>query len=133
MVAQVGRELYEMFFRGYTRKQWGLDPSELDRSVTQRVPTRTSTDDRYFADAFQMMPARGYTAMFDAMLDHPNITVQLGVEFADVQRDVVADHTVFTGPIDEYFGHCSRAAALSQPSSFGTRPTSAGGFNPSVS
>ena len=106
VVAQVGRELYEMFFRGYTRKQWGLDPSELDRSVTQRVPTRTSTDDRYFADAFQMMPARGYTAMFDAMLDHPNITVQLGVEFSDVRRDVVADHTVFTGPIDEYFGHC---------------------------
>ena len=106
VVAQVGRELYEMFFRGYTRKQWGHDPSELDRSVTQRVPTRTSTDDRYFTDTFQMMPAHGYTRMFEAMLDHPNITVELGVEFADVRRDVVADHTVFTGPIDEFFGHC---------------------------
>ena len=51
------------------------------------------------------MPARGYTAMFDAMLDHPNITIQLGVEFADVRRDVATDHTVFTGPIDEFFGH----------------------------
>ena len=106
VVSQVGRELYEMFFRGYTRKQWGLDPSELDRSVTQRVPTRTSADDRYFTDTFQAMPAEGYTRMFEAMLDHPNITVERGVEYADVRRDVAASHTVFTGPVDEFFDHC---------------------------
>ena len=105
VVAQVGRELYETFFRGYTRKQWGLDPSELDRSVTQRVPTKTSTDDRYFTDTFQSMPADGYTRMFERMLDHPNITVELGVDYKDIQREVTADHTVFTGPIDEFFGH----------------------------
>ncbi len=103
MVAAVGRELYETFFRDYTRKQWGLDPSELDKAVTARVPTRTSTDDRYFLDKHQAMPARGYTALFEAMLDHPDITVATGVDFADC--DVTAGHTIYTGPIDEYFGH----------------------------
>ena len=101
VVAAVGQELYETFFRGYTRKQWGLDPSELDKAVTARVPTRTNTDDRYFGDKHQAMPARGFTAMFDAMLDHRNITIQTGVDFADC--DVRVDHTVFTGPVDEYF------------------------------
>ena len=103
VVAAVGRELYETFFQGYTRKQWGLDPCELDKAVTARVPTRTDTDDRYFLDKHQAMPARGYTAMFERMLDHPNITVETEVDFADC--DVRADHTVYTGPVDEYFGH----------------------------
>ena len=103
VIAAVGRELYETFFRGYTRKQWGLDPSELDKAVTARVPTRTDTDDRYFLDKHQAMPLRGYTAMFERMLDHPNITVETGVDFADC--DVRAGHTVFTGPVDEYFDH----------------------------
>ena len=105
VVAAVGRELYETFFRGYTRKQWGLDPSELDRSVTARVPTRTSTDDRYFQDRFQAMPADGYTAMFERMLNHPLIDIELGVDFTDVARRVTVGHTIFTGPVDEYFGH----------------------------
>ena len=105
VVAAVGRELYETFFRGYTRKQWGLDPSELDRTVTARVPTRTSTDDRYFQDKFQAMPADGYTAMFERMLNHPLIDIELGVDFADVARRVTVGHTIFTGPVDEYFGH----------------------------
>ena len=74
VVAKVGRELYEKFFRGYTRKQWGLDPSELDRSVTARIPTRTNRDDRYFTDKFQAMPRRGYTEMFARMLASDNIT-----------------------------------------------------------
>lgn len=103
VVAAVGRELYETFFQGYTRKQWGLDPSQLDKAVTARVPTRTNTDDRYFLDRHQAMPADGYTAMFAKILDHPNITVQTGVDFADC--DVRADHVIYTGPIDEYFGH----------------------------
>ncbi|MCX7284916.1 MAG: UDP-galactopyranose mutase [Novosphingobium sp.] len=105
VISKVGRELYETFFRGYTRKQWGMDPSELDKSVTSRVPTRTDTDDRYFTDTFQAMPADGFTAMFNAMLDHPLIDVMLGVDFADVVDDVDFDRLVFTGPIDEYFGH----------------------------
>ncbi len=103
VVAAVGRDLYETFFRGYTRKQWGLDPSELDRAVTARVPTRNSTDDRYFTDKFQAMPANGYTRMFEAMLDHPGITLDLGVEYRDVIDRIDVDHIVFTGPIDEYF------------------------------
>ncbi len=105
VVNAIGRELYETFFRGYTRKQWGLDPSELDKSVTARVPTRTNTDDRYFTDAFQAMPADGYTAMFEAMLDHPNSSVETGVEYRDVVDDVLHDRLVFTGPIDEFFDH----------------------------
>ncbi len=103
VVSQVGRELYETFFRGYTRKQWGMDPSELDKSVTARVPTRTNLDDRYFTDRFQAMPAAGYTAMFETMLDQPGITIQTGVEFDEVREDVSFDHLIFTGPIDEYF------------------------------
>ena len=77
IVSQVGRELYEKFFRNYTRKQWGLDPSELDASVTARVPTRTNRDDRYFTDTYQAMPLHGYTRMFERMLDHPNIKILL--------------------------------------------------------
>jgi UDP-galactopyranose mutase len=105
VVSAVGRELYELFFRGYTRKQWGLDPSELDKSVTARVPTRINTDDRYFTDSFQAMPAAGYTALFERMLDHPNIEVRTGVDFKDVGPEVRYDHLIFSGPIDEYFDH----------------------------
>jgi UDP-galactopyranose mutase len=103
VVSAIGRDLYERFFRGYTRKQWGLDPSELDKSVTARVPTRVNTDDRYFTDSFQAMPAAGYTRMFEAMVDHPNITVETGVEWEDVRDETVFDHVVYTGPIDDYF------------------------------
>jgi UDP-galactopyranose mutase len=105
VVSKVGRELYETFFQGYTRKQWGMDPSELDKSVTARVPTRTNTDDRYFTDSFQAMPLEGYTRMFQRMLDHPNIDLLLGVDYDQVREAYPHDHLVFTGPIDEYFGH----------------------------
>jgi len=105
VVSAVGHELYEKFFRGYTRKQWGMCPSELDKAVTARVPTRTNTDDRYFTDSFQAMPADGYTAMFERMLDHPNIDLLLGVDYAEARAAYQHDHLVFTGPIDEYFGY----------------------------
>ncbi len=104
VLGKVGRELYEAFFQGYTRKQWGLDPGELDKSVTSRVPTRTNDDDRYFTDRFQQMPLHGYTKMFEAMLDHPNITCMTGTEYTAVDRDSY-DQLIFTGPIDEFFGH----------------------------
>jgi UDP-galactopyranose mutase len=105
VINAVGRELYELFFRGYTRKQWGLDPSELDKQVTSRIPTRTSTDDRYFSDTFQAMPLRGYTAMFEKMLDRPLIEKRLGADFRDLKDEAheIADHIIYTGPIDEYF------------------------------
>lgn len=86
IVAKVGRELYEKFFRNYTRKQWGLDPSELDASVTARVPTRTNRDDRYFTDTYQVMPLYGYTRMFEAMLAHPNIHVMLNTDYRQIER-----------------------------------------------
>jgi UDP-galactopyranose mutase len=103
VINAVGRELYELFFRGYTRKQWGLDPSELDKQVTSRIPTRTNTDDRYFADTFQAMPRDGYTAMFKRMLDHELIEVRTGVDFRDIRDEIVAGHIIYSGPIDEYF------------------------------
>lgn len=105
VLAAVGRTLYEKIFRGYTRKQWGLDPSELDRSVTARIPTRTNRDDRYFTDRFQGLPVEGYTAMFRRMLDHPLISVRLSTDYFDIRSAVPADRVIYTGPIDAYFGY----------------------------
>lgn len=103
VVSKVGRELYEKFFRGYTRKQWGMDPSELDRSVTARVPTRTNRDDRYFTDELQFMPKDGYTRLFEKMLDHPNIEVMLETDYQDVRSKIPHRRLIYTGQIDEYF------------------------------
>jgi UDP-galactopyranose mutase len=102
----VGRDLYEKFFRGYTRKQWGLDPSELSAQVTARIPTRTNRDDRYFTDEFQHMPLDGYTRMFERMLDHRNIHVEVATDFFAIRHRIKAKHVVYTGPIDAYFDHC---------------------------
>jgi len=99
----VGRDLYEKFFLNYTRKQWGMEPAQLKAGVAARIPTRTNTDDRYFTDRFQAMPLHGYTRMFENMLDHPNVTVQTSVDFADVDR-ATFDHIVYTGPIDVFYG-----------------------------
>ena len=106
VVGKVGRELYEKFFRGYTRKQWGLDPSELDAQVTARIPTRLDTDDRYFQDAFQYMPKYGYTRMFETMLNRPGIEVMLNTDYKEVQATVPFREVIFTGPVDEYFDFC---------------------------
>ncbi|WP_299363170.1 UDP-galactopyranose mutase [uncultured Paracoccus sp.] len=105
VVNAVGRRLYETFFQGYTRKQWGLDPSQLDKSVTARVPTRTSADDRYFTDSFQAMPRDGFTRMFERMLDHPRIDLALGQDYHDLPDRDLAPLTIYTGPIDAFFGH----------------------------
>ena len=103
VVAKVGRELYNKFFRGYTRKQWGLDPSELDASVTSRVPTRTNRDDRYFTDTYQAMPLNGYTRMFERMLAHPNIKVMLNTDYREIADLVPWRHMIYTGPVDAFF------------------------------
>ncbi|MBP5973819.1 UDP-galactopyranose mutase [Brasilonema sp. CT11] len=105
VVSKVGRELYEKFFRGYTRKQWGLDPSELDRSVTARVPTRTNRDDRYFTDTYQAMPLHGYTRMFEKMLSHPNIKIMLNTDYREIQEAIAYREMIYTGPIDEFFDY----------------------------
>jgi UDP-galactopyranose mutase len=106
IVNRVGRELYEKFFRNYTRKQWGMDPSELDACVTARVPVRTNRDDRYFTDAYQAMPLQGYTRMFDRMLSHPNIHVLLNSDYRDVKTLIPHRELIYTGPVDEYFDYC---------------------------
>jgi len=105
VVSKVGRDLYEKFFRNYTRKQWALDPSELDASVTARVPTRTNRDPRYFTDKYQAMPLHGYTRMFQNILDHPNIKVMLNTSYDEVVDMIPFDEVVYTGPVDEYFGY----------------------------
>ena len=103
VVSKVGRELYEKFFRGYTRKQWALDPSELDAQVTARVPTRTNRDNRYFTDSYQSMPLYGFTRMFENMLDHKNIKLMLNTDYRDVKEFIPFQEMIYTGPIDEYF------------------------------
>ena len=103
VVSKVGRDLYHKLFRNYTRKQWGKDPSELDSLVTARIPVRTNRDDRYFTDAYQAMPKHGYTQMFENMLDHPNIHLQLGCEYQDVIRSEKFRNLIYSGPVDEFF------------------------------
>lgn len=102
----VGHDLCEKFFRGYTRKQWNLDLSELSAGVAARIPTRTNDDDRYFTDTYQFMPADGYTKLFERMLDHPNIEVRLRADFFAMREDIAYGHLIYTGPIDAYFDHC---------------------------
>ena len=102
----VGRDLYEKFFLNYTRKQWGMEPSELKAGVAARIPVRTNTDDRYFTDSFQSIPLQGYTRMFERMLDHPNISVELEVDFLEIKSRSDFAHVVYTGPVDAYFDHC---------------------------
>ena len=105
VVAKVGRELYEKFFRGYTRKQWQRDPSELHSSVCARIPIRTNVDDRYFTDSFQKIPVDGYTAMFDRILDHPLIEVSVGTDYWDMKDEIEYDQLVYTGPVDKFFDY----------------------------
>jgi UDP-galactopyranose mutase len=105
VLSSVGRDLCEKFFRGYTRKQWGLDLAELTAGVAARIPTRTNDDDRYFTDEFQVMPLHGYTQMFKKMLYHKNIKIELGTNYESLRGSVPCRHTVFTGPIDSYFNY----------------------------
>jgi UDP-galactopyranose mutase len=105
VVSRVGRELYEKFFRNYTRKQWGLDPSELDAAVTSRVPVRTNRDDRYFTDRYQAMPLHGFTRMFERLLSHPNIKIMLNTDYREVRDVIPFRRMIYTGPIDEFFDH----------------------------
>jgi len=104
VLSSIGRELCDLFFRNYTRKQWGLDLSELSAAVAGRIPVRTNDDDRYFTDTFQKMPAQGFTHMFRNMLDNPNITLELGISYQQIVGRVEASTTYYSGPIDEFYG-----------------------------
>lgn len=99
----VGRDLCDKFFAGYTRKQWGLELSDLSAGVAARIPTRTNDDDRYFTDTLQFMPSEGYTRMFERMLDHPNIEIRLGVDYENIKSADACSHTIYTGPIDSFY------------------------------
>jgi UDP-galactopyranose mutase len=103
VVSKVGRDLYKKFFRGYTRKQWGVEPTELDASVTARIPTRTNRDDRYFTDTYQVMPRHGYTRMFERMLNHPNIHVLLNTDYREITPYFPYREMIYTGPVDAFF------------------------------
>jgi UDP-galactopyranose mutase len=129
VVARMGRDLYEKFFRGYTRKQWQRDPSELHSSVCARIPVRFDDDDRYFTDPFQRMPVDGYTAMFERILASPLIDVRLSTAYDDVRDEVEHDQLVYTGPIDGFFEY--RFGALPYRSlefELRNEPTPEGGY-----
>jgi UDP-galactopyranose mutase len=100
--SRVGTAIYQQFYRDYSTKQWGMDPSHLAASVCGRIPIRLDRDDRYVDHQYQQMPAAGYTAMFNRMLNHPLITVQLSTNYDRVRHQ---GQTVYTGPVDEYFGY----------------------------
>ena len=100
----VGKDLYEAFFKGYTIKQWGCSPAELPASILKRLPVRFNYDDNYFFHQFQGMPENGYTALVERVLDHPGITVQLGVTANRAQAQEY-DHVFYSGPIDGWFGY----------------------------
>lgn len=102
----VGKDLCDKLFRGYTRKQWGLELSDLSAGVAARIPTRINDDDRYFTDEYQAMPKHGYTRMFEKLLYHPNIVMQLGKAYDTAADADDYDHVVYTGPIDTYFDYC---------------------------
>jgi UDP-galactopyranose mutase len=107
IVSQVGTELFELFFRGYTLKQWGKEPRELDASVCGRIPIRTNRDDRYLKENFQALPAEGYSRMFQRMLRRcgGNVKVLLKTDYREVRQAVKSSHLIYTGPIDEYFDY----------------------------
>lgn len=106
VVSKVGRELYEKFFRGYTRKQWNLDPSELDASVTARIPTRNNRDNRYFTDTYQAIPLHGYTRMFEKMLANKNIKILLNTDYKEILDAISFKKMIYTGPIDYFYDYC---------------------------
>lgn len=105
IISQVGTRLYELFFEGYTLKQWKRHPRDLDPSVCGRIPIRTNRDDRYLSEEFQALPDKGYTALLENILaDSPNTSLHLDIDFKDACEKFPHDHLIFTGAIDEYFG-----------------------------
>ena len=108
IISQVGWELYEKFFKGYTLKQWRRHPKDLDASVCGRIPIRTNRDDRYLREDFQAIPKDGYTAMFERMVAAcgDKLEIRLNTEFRDILPQVEFKHLVYTGPIDEYYDYC---------------------------
>jgi len=105
VVSQVGTELYNKFFKGYTLKQWDIHPKDLAASVTARIPVRTNRDDRYFSDTYQGIPKHGYTVLFQNMLNHPNISVLLQTDYRSIIKEIPYRKMIYTGAIDSFFDY----------------------------
>jgi len=105
VISKVGEELYNMFFKGYTRKQWGVSPEELEKEVTARIPTRSNREDRYFTNVYQGMPANGYTKLFEDMLCHENIHVMLNTDYKFIKNEIKYESLIYTGCADEFFDY----------------------------
>lgn len=104
-LSRVGPVLYEKMFKNYTTKQWDTDPKNLDKSILDRIPVRLDFNDHYFSDPHQAMPLKGYTKIFENMLNHPKITVMLNTDYFSVQKEIEGyEQLFFTGPIDQFFG-----------------------------
>ena len=108
IISQVGWELYEKFFKGYTLKQWKRHPKDLDASVCGRIPIRTNRDDRYLKEEFQALPKAGYTRMFERMVEAcgDQLRILLKTDYREVVPHLEFKHMIYTGPIDEYFDNC---------------------------
>jgi UDP-galactopyranose mutase len=105
IVSQVGEELYDLFFKNYTKKQWGVYPDKLDPQVTSRLPVRFDRDTRYFSDKYQGIPKYGYTRMFEKMLTNRNIHILLNTDYKEIISSVKFNKLIFTGPIDYFFDY----------------------------
>ena len=105
IVNQVGYDLFEKFFKHYTKKQWDLEPKDLSPTVCGRIPVRTNDDCRYFTDKYQFMPKDGYTKMFEKILSHENIEVVLNTDYKKIVNDIKFDKMIYTGPIDYFFDY----------------------------
>lgn len=103
VISHFGQELYELFFKNYSKKQWGIDPSLLAASIATRIPIRNNFDDRYFTDKYQLMPLQGYTKLFEKLLEHHNIDILLNTNYETVKGYVDFKTMIFTGPVDSYF------------------------------
>lgn len=106
ITSQVGTKLYELFYKEYTKKQWGVDPKSLSPSVVSRIPVRCNGDDRYFTCKYQGIPKDGYTALIKNILNHPRIHIMLNTNFSSIKDEIEYDHLYYTGSIDEYFDYC---------------------------
>ncbi|URZ00930.1 UDP-galactopyranose mutase [Clostridium felsineum] len=105
VITKVGEELYKKFFEGYTKKQWGIMPEELEKEVTARIPIRTNRDDRYFTNVYQGLPLYGYTNMFENMLEHENIHIMLNSDYRFIKNEISYKNLIYTGCADEFFDY----------------------------
>lgn len=104
-LSKVGQDIYEKFFENYTKKQWGIDPGEIDTSIISRIPIRSNRDTRYFSDKYQGMPKYGYTKMCENMIQNKNIKLLLNTDYKEVMDDIEYEKLIYTGPTDYFYDY----------------------------